>query len=97
MSSDIAALAEIDENLVRRTLSALEQAEALAKRKEIYDRLYPETDRPHGGRRKNDENISPFSEDAAKKLGVSQRTIQSELKIAQMSDIQGLAGLQART
>jgi hypothetical protein len=38
-----AQLAEIDENLVRADLSPAENALHIAKRKEIYERIHPET------------------------------------------------------
>lgn len=48
-----AELAEIDENLVRSPLSALEESQAIARRKEIYEQLHPETKRgAKGGRKK---------------------------------------------
>jgi ParB-like chromosome segregation protein Spo0J len=39
----IRELAEIDENLMRRELSALERSQLLARRKTLYEQLYPET------------------------------------------------------
>ena len=79
-----AELAEIDENLIRAELTTLERAEHLKRRKEIYEAKYPTTKRPQGGRRpKNSEIISPFSEDTASKLGVSPRTVQQEVQIAE--------------
>ncbi|WP_437310755.1 ParB/RepB/Spo0J family partition protein [Sorangium sp. So ce388] len=84
-------LAEIDENLVRRRLSVLERGRLLARRKELYEALYPEA-RQHarGGHAKAaadgaTEIISPapaFSTDAAAKLGTSERTVQEEIRIA---------------
>ena len=38
-----AELAEIDENVVRTSLSTIEYGELLERRKEIYESLYPET------------------------------------------------------
>jgi len=79
-----AELAEIDENLIRAELTVLERAEHLRRRKEIYEAKHPEARRPQGGRRpKNSEIISPFSEATATKLGVSPRTIQQEVQIAE--------------
>ena len=47
------ALAEIDENFVRKDLSDDEFRELLLRRKEIYESLHPET--KHGGDRKSEK------------------------------------------
>jgi len=68
-------------------LTALERAEALKRRKEIYEAKYPEARRPQGGRRpKNSDIVSPFTENTAQKIGLSQRTIQREVQIAEKID-----------
>lgn len=82
-------LAEIDENLIRAELTVLERAEHLKRRKEIYEAKYPEAkkggDRGNqytGGKPRQSEIVS-FSQATAAKLGVSPRTIQQEVQIAE--------------
>ena len=73
---DHSELAQIDENLIRGDLSPAERALHVAKRKEIYERLYPETKQGATGRRgKKDANLASFSETAAKASGQSKRTV----------------------
>ena len=84
-------LAEIDENLIRNELTALERGESLARRKTIYEALHPETkpvqERGGPGRgHKTAENISavsPFAEDAAEKTGVTDRAIRYAVQIGE--------------
>lgn len=81
-----ARLVEIDENLMRRELSALDRAVFLAERKAIYDALHPETTKP--GRRKKELSQTlrqfgeRFSKQAAKRTGLSERTVQMSLELA---------------
>lgn len=84
-----AELAEIDENIVRSDLSALEYGEILLRRKEIYETLHPET--RHGGDRKSNEikttkcrfeNVKSFVQDTADKLGVVPRTVERQIQTA---------------
>lgn len=86
-----AELAEIDENLIRNELTVLERAEQLKRRKEIYEELYPETKREANLKQYRNEIISfrdqpSFTEDTAKKTGVSRRTIEQEVQIAARLD-----------
>jgi len=84
-----AELAEIDENLMRTDLGAIELGEALVRRKEIYEQLYPET--RHGGDRKskaakssgNNCHLIAFAEDTAQKMGKSARTVRQYMKAAE--------------
>jgi len=88
VDEDRAALAELDENLCRNEGTALERSEWLARRKVIYERLYPETrqggapGKAGGGKAKND-NVSSFAADTADKTGLSERTVQRDVRVAE--------------
>lgn len=78
-----AELAEIDENIMRANLTILEESLCLARRKEIYEELHPETkyeNRP-GRRGKNDVNVTSFIQDAAEKVEKSQKTVSTRARI----------------
>ena len=91
-------LATIDENLLRRALTAIEETRALARRQEIYEALHPET-KQHvaggkaSGARRRDKNrtndkmsLVPFAEDTAAKIGKSRRTVERKVAIGQKLD-----------
>lgn len=84
----LAQLAEIDENLIRRGLDHVEEWEQLARRKEIYEKLHPETRQgQRNGQTSKTETVSvldtkPFAEDTAEKLGVTARTVRSRIQVA---------------
>src|SRR5262249_220778 len=85
-----ASLAEIDENLQREELNALEPAEQAAERKQLYLVKYPETrpvkERGGPGRgKKTNDKLSPvsFAEDTATKTGKDRRTVQREAQIGE--------------
>lgn len=82
-----AQLREIDENLVRNDLTLLERAEHFCRRKELYERLHPETRRggDHGnqycgGRKRQTDNLS-FSHSVGKLTGRSGKTVQRLVRI----------------
>lgn len=94
-------LAEIDENIIRADLSAAQQAKALARRKEIYLILHPETAQYVAGAhaankvlgRDASANVS-FASATADAVGKSKRTIEKSVewgtKLADhIDDIQG--------
>ncbi|KAF0231665.1 MAG: chromosome partitioning protein ParB [Beijerinckiaceae bacterium] len=85
IDDDEARLVEIDENLMRRELSALDRAIFLAERKEAFDRLNPDVAKP--GRRKKELSQSlrqfgeRFTKQTAKRLGMSERSVQLCLEL----------------
>lgn len=91
-----ARLTEVDENLVRKELTALERADHLAERKRVYLLKYPETKHGTAGalasnavQGKGDAvamvaTASPsFVADTAAKTGLSTRTIERDVQISE--------------
>lgn len=85
-----AELAEIDENLIRAPLTAIDEAKAMARRKVLYEAMHPETKRGAKGGRKAKpgtakpaeldaklagNSAAPFVADTAAKTGRSERSI----------------------
>lgn len=88
LNKDEARLAEIDTGLMRHELTALDRAVFLSERKAIYERLYPET--KQGGDRKSEaaknqnaeDRVLIFTEDAAERIGLSKRSVEEAVMIA---------------
>jgi ParB family chromosome partitioning protein len=60
MDADRAELVEIDENLIRANLTPAEEAAHMGRRKQLYERLHPETKHGAVGRRgKRSQNATP--------------------------------------
>jgi len=99
VSEDEARLIEIDENLFRKRLTALDRALFLATRKTLYLRLHPDAARggargnQHVGGRQSD--TMSFSQATAEKLDLGARTIERAVQIAEripMDLLRELAG-----
>ncbi len=79
-----ARLREIGENLHRAELSALDRALNLAELKRVREEQHPET--KHGGKRRGKvqvaESATRFSADAAARTGLSERSIQQAVALA---------------
>jgi hypothetical protein len=81
LSDDEAELIQIDENLVRANLSDAERILHVARWKELYEKLHPET--KHGGDRRSagarsssqNENLKAFVADIAVKTGKGRSTV----------------------
>lgn len=79
-------LMEIDENNNRSELTHLELCEDLLVLKSLYEKKHPET--KQGGDRKSEKiktknlRFDPFNEFTSKKLGISKRTIEMDVKVA---------------
>lgn len=81
-----ARLAEIDENLMRRELGALDRAIFLAERKRVWEAMYPQTTKGGDQKTKKDQrseqnDILSFSSDVAEKTGLTKRTIQRSVAL----------------
>jgi len=79
-----ARLMEIDENLIRHELNALDRAAFLAERKAVYEALHPETKAGVAGGKARQGSASvmfTFADDAAEKTMLSARTIQRAVQI----------------
>lgn len=89
MDDDECLLWEIDENLCRAELTELERGEHLLKRKEIYERKWPQTKQHVAGGHARQEtagdNLS-FAEDTAAKADIDQRTVQRSIRRARKID-----------
>ena len=78
-------LREIDENLIRNELSALDRARFLAERKRIYEALNPEAKHGSNQHTRGFANMATpsFGEDIAERTGLSYRTIARAVALAE--------------
>lgn len=83
-------LATIDENLARKNLNSIQRGRQMARQKEIYEHLHPET--RHGGSRRghskrHDGNLNPkpksFVDHVADSSGRSKRSVSRDIKVAE--------------
>lgn len=88
-------LREIDENLIRHELTALDRARFLLERKRIYEALNPTARR--GGDRRSDQTANmavwSFSADIAEKTGLSERTVFRACALAEGLGLDAVARL----
>ena len=84
MEAGQAELAEIDENLIRADLSPAERAMHIGKRKELYEKVHPETKKggapgkAGGGKKAKTAKLATFARDTATKTGLSQRSVERD-------------------
>lgn len=90
-----ARLVEIDENLMRRELSALDRAIFLAERRAVYEALNPEA-KPLGRKPKKLRQSLPqfgmaFTKHAAQRTGLAERTVRLSLELVKNLHPEALA------
>jgi ParB family chromosome partitioning protein len=83
-------LAEIDENIQRSDLTEAQEVKALARRKEIYESLHPETKHvtkrggPGRGKKTTDKMaVVSFTDDTAAQTGKSPRQVRRDVAIGE--------------
>lgn len=95
MDDDERLLWEIDENLCRAELTELERGEHLLKRKEIYERKWPQSKAGAAqaagmnralGHDVTENSSATFAEDTAAKVGVTDRAIRQSIRRARKID-----------
>jgi ParB family chromosome partitioning protein len=101
LNNDDMLLAEIDENLIRGELDALERSEHMVKRKELYERKHPETkagkSQAIGMNKALGHNVvaklaPTFTKATAAKTGISERSIERDVargSQTRLGDIKG--------
>lgn len=83
-----ARLIEIDENLIRAELTALDRALFLVERKRVYELLNPEAAHGKAPKKQKDSKVANlatfqrYSADAAEKAGLSERTVRRACELA---------------
>ena len=77
--SETLRLIEVDENLARNELSALERAKFVAERKELWDVLHGEL---RGGEQKSHDETFDFSKETAEVLGISKQSVKRDRTIS---------------
>lgn len=91
-SDEQAEIIEIDENLRRKTYTALELSQALTRRKQLYEALHPETKKGTAGsmgsnrangRTKAANDTLSFAADTAQTAGVSRRSIERAVEVGE--------------
>ena len=98
MDADQAELAEIDENLIRADLSPIERALHVARRKELYEKIHPETKQGgakgagRGRGKLQGSLVENFVNDAAKKTGRGRSTIARDAKRGNLDGIENAVG-----
>ncbi len=91
-TKDALRLVEIDENLIRHELNPLDRASFLAERKEVYERLHPETRAGHAGAAAKHGASSEllataivatwsFSKETSEKTGLAERTVRLSVEL----------------